>query len=80
MNNDFIISFGKSFRHFFINCLSNWVKSLSPILGGAGAVSLWPSGAFHVALVVKNLPANAGGRHKRPEFNPWVEKIPWRRA
>ena len=31
-----------------------------------------------VALVVKNLPANAGDiRHR---FNPWVGKIPWRRA
>ena len=32
-----------------------------------------------VALVVKNPPANAG-RHKRPGFDPWVRKIPWRRA
>ena len=29
-----------------------------------------------VAQLVKNPPANA---HKRPEFNPWVKKIPWRR-
>ena len=29
--------------------------------------------------VVKNLAANAG-RCKRPGFNPWVRKIPWRRA
>ena len=28
--------------------------------------------------MVKNLPANA--RHKRCRFNPWVGKIPWRRA
>ena len=28
--------------------------------------------------VVKNLPANAG--HKRHGFDPWVRKIPWRRA
>ena len=32
-----------------------------------------------VALVVKNPPASAG-RHKRRGFNPWVGKIPWRRA
>ena len=32
--------------------------------------------ASQVALVVKNPPANAGDRLK---FNPWVEKIPWRR-
>ena len=33
--------------------------------------------AFHVALVVKNPPVNAGDRHG---FDPWVRKIPWRRA
>ena len=31
-----------------------------------------------VALVVKNLPANAGDM--RPKFNPWVGKITQRRA
>ena len=31
--------------------------------------------ASQVVLVVKNLPANAG-RRKRPEFDPWVGKIP----
>ena len=35
--------------------------------------------ASQVALVVKNPPANAG-RCKRRGFNPWVRKIPWRRA
>ena len=30
-------------------------------------------------LVVKNPPANAG-RYKRPGFDPWLWKIPWRRA
>ena len=29
-----------------------------------------------LALVVKNLPANAGLRHKRWEFDPWVGNIP----
>ena len=29
-----------------------------------------------VALVVKNLPTNAG-RYMRPGFDPWVGKIPW---
>ena len=29
--------------------------------------------------MVRNLPANAG-RHKRCGFDPWVGKIPWRRA
>jgi len=31
-----------------------------------------------VALEVKNTPVNAG--RKRLGFNPWVGKIPWRRA
>ena len=31
-----------------------------------------------MALVVKNPPATAGDR--RPGFDPWVRKIPWRRA
>ena len=32
-----------------------------------------------MALVVKNLLANTG-RCKRHGFNPWVGKIPWRKA
>ena len=32
-----------------------------------------------VTIVVKNLPANAG-RCKRWGFDPWIQKIPWRRA
>ena len=32
-----------------------------------------------MALVVKNPPANAGDVNKRHRFDPWVEKIPWRR-
>ena len=34
--------------------------------------------ASQVALVVKNLPPNAGD--KRCGFDPWVRKIPWRQA
>ena len=36
-------------------------------------------GTSQVALVVKNLPANAGDT-RRCRFDPWVRKIPWRRA
>jgi len=36
-------------------------------------------GASQVELVVKNPPANAGAI-KRCGFDPWVRKIPWRRA
>ena len=37
-------------------------------------------GASQVALVVKNLPANAGDGDMRHGFDPWIEKIPWRKA
>ena len=37
--------------------------------------SIWAS---QVALVVKKLPASAGDLRCR--FDPWVGKIPWRRA
>ena len=36
------------------------------------------TGASQVMLVVKNLPDSA--RDKRRGFNPWVRKMPWRRA
>ena len=35
--------------------------------------------ASEVVLVIKNLPASAG-KPKRRRFDPWVGKIPWRRA
>ena len=31
-----------------------------------------------MAQVVKNLPANTGDI-KKPGFDPWVKRIPWRR-
>jgi len=34
--------------------------------------------ASQVALVVKNLPANI--EDKRHGFDPWIGKIPWKRA
>ena len=39
----------------------------------------WALGASQVALVVKNLPTNAGDV-KRYGFYLWVGKISWRRA
>ena len=35
-------------------------------------------GPSQVALLVKNPPTNAGDI--KDSFNPWVRKIPWRRA
>ena len=57
----------------------DYVDSFSP------SVSLLPLEAYSVsilgfpgALVVKN--CCQCRRHKRPEFNPWVRKSPWRRS
>ena len=37
--------------------------------------------ASQVVLVVKNLPANAGDiRNAGLIFDPWVRKVPWKRA
>ena len=35
---------------------------------------------LQMVLLVRNLPANAGRPHKRCGYDPWVRKIPWRRA
>ena len=48
--------------------------NISVLLKGTYGV-IW---AFQVVLVVKNLPPNAGDM--RQGFNPYVGKIPWRRA
>ena len=41
-------------------------------------MSYWASLVALASQLVKNLPANAGD--KRCACNPWVRKIPWRRA
>ena len=51
---------------FFIETTDSYLKKKKKV---------W---AFQVVLVVKDLPANAGDI--RDEFDPWVGKIPWRRA
>ena len=43
---------------------------------GLHLIALWTS---RLELVVKNLPANAGDTGDVVKFNPWVQKIPWRR-
>ena len=50
-------------------------RSFQPL----GSNAWWSKMGFQVALAVKNLPINAG-RLKRCRFDPWVGKIPWRRA
>ena len=50
--------------------------------------NLCPGGFKHVGMKEKGFPDGASGkepacecrRHKRHRFDPWVEKIPWRRA
>ena len=45
---------------------------------GNPPVVLWRNSEGQMALVVKNPPANAG--ELRNVFDPWVEKMPWRRT
>ena len=61
--------------------MKDFAKIVPPEWGLALCPRREPVGS-QVALVVKNLPANAGGRRdmgwgkKRPGFDPWVGKIP----
>ena len=48
-------------------------------LSSAYYIGINNTGASQVLLVVKNPLVNAG-RCKRRRFDPWVRKIPWRRA
>ena len=57
-------------------------RSLFPPANGVYIIGLHTvySGYYsQAALVVKNMPAKAR-RRKELRFNPWVRKIPWRRA
>ena len=65
---------GKSCFHYNLLHLSACFPSSTDYT--RGQAQCWAS---QVALVVRNLPASAG-RCKRPTFDPWVGKIPWRRA
>ena len=88
------IIFPAAFAHFMTLCHVLWILTifqtffvilcdddLRSLLFDATIVIVleyhapWASQA---ALVVKNLPAKAGDRRYRPD--PWVGKIPWRRA
>ena len=69
---------------FSLNIYESLKKKCQPAsaapLGGdlAGVLGAWMQGnggASQVALVVKNMPDNAGDV-KRCGFNPWVRKIP----
>ena len=53
--------------------MPHWSPSYS-----VNTVAIFLPQASQVALVVKNVPANLGDM--RNGFNPWVEKIPWRRV
>ena len=59
------------------------VNRLAHLLPDLFMLDMCLYGASQVALVVKNPPANAGDIRDMgsiPELNPWVRKIPWRRA
>ena len=53
-------------------------KSRDKLLSNKWPAPVLLSVASQVALVVKSLPANA--RDMRQGFDPWVGKMPWRRA
>ena len=62
---------------FFPPCSSIKILSLSFIFCNLKMTSLGV-GTLQVMLVINNPPANAGDM--RHGFDPWVRKIPWRRA
>ena len=69
----YIFSLGLTFE-IFINPLSGLlILSLTMSSVWINLDIMW------VAVVVKNLPANARDV-KRHRFDPWVRRIPWRRA
>ena len=57
----------------FLSLLSTLYLLLWHILYPPSPQLVWGDGASLVAQMVKNLPA------RRPGFDPWVRKIPWRR-
>ena len=60
--------------HFWSLC---WIcYNIASVLGPQG---MWDPRASQVPLVVKNTHTCQHRRHKRCGFNPWVQKIPWRR-
>ena len=61
--------------------MQNWERSMSRLYIVTQLIELLCGvhpGASQVALVLKN--ATCVWRHKRHRFDPWVKKIPWRRA
>ena len=62
-------------RDFYFNCFHGNVVISHVVLI---LISLVINRASQVALVVKNLSANAGDG-REPRFSPWVGKVPWRR-
>ena len=68
----------KMFSSIYLSPLIFYYKQAKRNPATPSIVCLEISSAFQVALVIKNLPANAGD--KRHRFDPWVRKIPWRTA
>ena len=67
--------------HTYMPIQTYSISWYSPLNTHAQDTELWWSNIprAQMALMVKNLSANAR-RCKRWRFNPWVGKIPWRRA
>ena len=69
-----------TFRGRFIIPVNNFARPLTwKALPCHFKPLMWSLGDSQVALVVKKPPTNTG-RFKRRRFDPWVKKIPWRRA
>ena len=66
-----------NFHHSLCSCRSNFISFKTNMIPVTDKLDLFR--ASQVALVVKNLPPNAGN-FKRYGFDPWVGKIPWKRA
>ena len=70
----------KVIKHSWLSCLSLWMVVIPPILPHNWLFNLFsvPSWASPIAHGVKNPPTKQETQETRG-FDPWLEKIPWRR-
>ena len=64
----------------WVSSRSWWWTGRPGVLQSRGSQRVGHDWATELNWVFKNLPANAGDRHKRCGFYPCVWKIPWRKA
>ena len=70
----------KVIKHSWLSCLSLWMVVIPPILPHNWLFNLFsvPSWASPIAHGVKNPPTKQETQETRG-FDPWLEKMPWRR-